>query len=403
MSNEQAIQALKLMDNIDKTNDTILKTQFKVFTDYEYNESLKDELYKIINKNDNNTGIFVKLSGLITFQNVILVSMIGVAIIFLVSLFKDIMIALGAFIAYFIIQIILDKRFIYCTCLLSSSITMYFKPDQIENQYIKYIFIFDWLTPLFGCIIFSIVSFMIYNDLITDNLFGNFDISNAKGKTRQTRHGGYDKENSHVPIGIFVTMIWILMTVYHENWLIGVGSVMMLFFTFGFLFGSMFGGYYIGFTDDNSIERCFYVSLILNALMISIKSGSIINNLVGYAFLFETGIFFWGSLIGNLAMLIMSDEYYVMGKKKNDVSFFLFMQILMGIYSLGMMYVGSILNIANYKSIGGTFLVLWGLDLEKSVLQKLGTGHATIALGIIFVNLYIIKQLISWYPEYCIF
>ena len=396
MSIDQAIRTLELMDKITLSNDTVDRDKFKNLTDYDYNESLRYDLYEIIHKNANHTSFFMKMMGFVTIQNTILLGMVIIGVGFVFSLARDVVLMLGSYIALLIVQILLNKKLMYIKGLLFSSIVMYFKPNEIENVYLKYLFIFDWLTPLFGCIIFGIISFKIYDDLIRDDN-GNYEFD----KKYKNKHGGYNNKNSYVLPGLFVTAVWSVMTVYHQNWLIGVMSVMMLFFTCGFLLGSMFGGYYVGFDDDESIGRCFLISLVLNSLVIAFKTGFIVNAVTEYISVFETGICFWGSIIGCLGMLILSDQTYMKHKENYTVENLLFRQVVMGAYCLSLMYFGSILNIQSYKSISGTFLVLWGLDLERVFVQNCKL-HLTLVLGIILANLYMLYKLVSWYPEYCI-
>ena len=88
LSTYQALDLLELMDTIDKTNNTSLKVQFTKLTDLEYNTTHRSLLYEVLTKNANNTSFFSKMLGLVSFQNVILVCMICVAIAFLFSLTK---------------------------------------------------------------------------------------------------------------------------------------------------------------------------------------------------------------------------------------------------------------------------------------------------------------------------
>lgn len=404
LSHQQALDALGFADHIDKETNAALKTEFmtkfRMITGNDYDFSLRDQLYTVLKKNADHTSFFMKMMGLVTFQNTLIVCMVLVAVAFVLSCARDLVMFLGAYLAYAIVQLILNKKCMYSIGIGVSLITMYFKPDEITNPWLRYLFIFDWITPLFGCILFGIMSFTIYADLHSGHPSEKYlrvDDYHAP------RHGGYGKNNNFVGIGFFVTIAWSIVTIYHQNWLTGIAAVMMLFFTCGFLFGAMFGGYQAGFTDDESVLRCLIVSIILNAFMVGVNCGFITGNITQYTKVFETGVYFWGTFVGSLAMLICSDEHYMSFKKRDDFGSFMMMQILSAVYYLGLMYLGNILNITSYKTIGGTFLVLWGLDLEWTVLRKMGTGHVTVALGIVLVNLYILKQLIGWYPEYCIF
>lgn len=398
LSTQQALEMLELIDNIEKTNNQSLKEQFTKLTDLDYNVIYRQLLYDVLTKNANNTSFFSKMMGLVSFQNVILVCMVCVSIVFVFSLAKDMVLLLGAYAALIFIHLFLNKKFIYTMGYLLSGLTMYFKPIEIENVFLRYLFIFDWLTPLFGCMVFGIVTFMVYDDVVNHD-FGIIYGCGETGNYRRSKR----KVSSYIEIGSFVTCVFAIVSIYHHNWLIGVLTVMTLFCTFGFVFGSMFGGYYTGFADNDAIVRCLIVSLLLNGFMIGIASEAITGDIVRYAQVFETGVYFWGSFVGSIAMLILSDEHYIIYKKNYSIDIFVGMQIFMALYCLGMMYFGNMLNITSYKSIGGTFLVLWGLDLERTILRKFGSGHLTITSGIIIANLWFIKQLINWYPEYCIF
>jgi hypothetical protein len=395
MSAAQALHTLEIMDKIGAgTHDPDLDKELKDLTGLGYSPDIRDELYDVINKNMNKTSFFMKMVGLVSFQNTIIVAMVLVGVAFMFFLAHDLFIGLlfmfGAYAMYFVVRFLLNKRFFYANGLAISCITMYFKPDEITNPLIRSLFIFDWLTPMFGCIIFGIVTFMIYNDLVKSNNGGA---------------SSYNKkpEASYQINGLFVTICWALVAIRHNNWMIGVLTIMMLFFTLGFLFGSMMMGYYTGFTNNESLMRCFGLSVVLNAIMLGVKVGFITGNVTDYANVFENGVYFWGSFVGSISLLVMSDEWYLRYNNTYTDGLFTVMQVIMATYCFVLLYFGNVFYISEYRSIGGTFLVLWGLDMEKTILQKLGKGNMTLMLFIVLVNLYYIKQLITWYPEYCIF
>jgi hypothetical protein len=208
---------------------------------------------------------------------------------------------------------------------------------------------------------------------------------------------------SHPEVGLFITLVWFVVAIYHHNWIIGVFVVIMLFFTFGFLVGSFGMGYSTGFNDAEAIFRCFVLSILMNLFMIGVRVDFITGNITKYSDIFETGVYSWGSLVGGVAMLILSDEYYTVYYRKWNYGGFFLMQVVAAAYYLGMLFFGNLLDISSYKSIFGTFLVLWGLDLERVVLEKFSKKSLTGALFIVLVNLWGLKQLIVTYPEYCIF
>jgi hypothetical protein len=181
-----------------------------------------------------------------------------------------------------------------------------------------------------------------------------------------------------------------------------MATVIYVFKTFGFMVGSTFMGYHTGFNGRNTVIRCLLVSLFLNAFMLLIKTGFIEGKIVLATGPFETGIYFWATFVGLVAMLIQSDEHYLDYHQMYNIGLFAVLQFSMAIYCLALMFLGSMLNIASYQNLGGTFMVLWGLDLERTILTKFKSGNRTIFLLIILANLYLLKQLITLYPEYFI-
>jgi len=151
--------------------------------------------------------------------------------------------------------------------------------------------------------------------------------------------------------------------------------------------------------------------------IISLKTGIVEFKYAHKAILFETGTIFMGSFVSSLALLIMSDEHYIIKKFYKDIPYpdkrthikkgthvpqFILMQIFAGSYFLLCLYVGNVLYINTILSIVGTFSVLWAFDLEKSVLFRFKNGGITASLLIIFLNLYALRYYIINYREYFI-
>lgn len=386
LSTDESISILKMIDNFEQSdNDTIkeaLHLKIKNLTGQNYSVNLKQDLYENIGQNFNHTSISSKLIALILFKNVIIVIMVCVGVAFCISLAIFMYGLFAPFIDFLVIKILLNKHFMYGMGLLTSTTLMIVKPEQITNYYVKLLYIFDWLTPLFGCIIFGIVTFIIFMDVTRDK---------------------HNKEYNLPLIGAFIIIVWFLDAIYLENWLIGVATIIMLFFTNGFLFGTMPEGFYGGFESKTSVTRCLITSVSLNAIMLFVKTGFITGNFVKYAQIFESGIFVWATLVGSLSMLILTKLFEFNNFASKTSVEFVMMNIVTTLYYLGIIFFGTILNISGYKSIGGTFLVLFGLDMERCILRKFSNGNTTIALFIVLVNLYMVKELIGMFPEYCIF
>ena len=391
LSSDDAINALKIIDlieNVNSTNEIVrLNKLLNEITGETYNISHRKQLYDIISDNTANIGIYSKISGLLSFKNFLLVCMVAVGVAFVISFMFNIVCLLGAYVGMLFYKIFLTKYSLYVQGLLLSFATLGYKVDQITNPYIQYLFIFDCMTPLFGCIIFYIVVLFVVADYF------------PAPKTKISI--GYE-----LAVDTFVGVIWTVAAIYHNNKIIGIVVIIMIFKSCGFLFGSSYFGYYTGFNkNDHSLLRCLLISIFLNAVMIFAKAEFITGDITAYLNIFDTGIYFWATLVGTIAMLIMSDEYYIKYKYEtadDRALIFIMMQFIMVIYCLILIYLGNIFYITSYQGIGGTFLVLWALDIERTFLQKFKQGSTTIFLFIILVNLYLVKQYITFYPEYFI-
>src|SRR5690606_36548689 len=130
----------------------------------------------------------------------------------------------------------------------------------------------------------------------------------------------------------------------------------------------------------------FTIALLMLVITISLKAGLWESKYFDKIMLFETGALFMGSFIGSLALLIMSDEYYVRQRNRKEnrnndhIPDFIIKQILAGLFFLFGLYIGNILHINIMLNIIGTFGVLWMLDFEKSVLTRFSNGNITISL-----------------------
>ena len=387
-STDDAITVLKLMDNIVGTTNIddriILENQFFVMTNMNYNENIRLVIYDLINANSENTSLFSKIHGLISFQNIIKCCMVLVGFALVLSFTNDVVFFMGIYVGFLFYKLFLTKESLYVQGFLLSYVTLYFKFNEIENNLLKYLFVFDDLTPVFGCLIFYFVVTFIHNDF-------------AKSFTPHGQDPFWKD--------LIVNCVWTIAAIYHHHWMIGTLVIIMFFNIFGFTFGSNVMGYYSGFDNETAPQRCANISLVLNLIMYLVKIGIIKGTIAYHLLVFETGIYFWATLVGAIAFLIMSDEFYLKSRNKYyncDKNTFIIMQTIMACYCMILMYTGNIHNISSYQNIGGTFFVLWLLDIEKIFVMKFKKNSITLLLTVLFINLYAIKQLITWYPDYFI-
>ena len=211
---------------------------------------------------------------------------------------------------------------------------------------------------------------------------------------------------------MFINFLSSLIAIIHNDWFVGLLSVWLFYARYGFYHKSMVGGYMIGFKDDSSIVRCLVISLILVPLYIvfmdselSIKLGDL--DITASVQAFQTGVLFWGTFIGLLAMLILSDYDYMLYKSFRNVhmngGYFAFMQVAFVVLCFLSMYFGSVLDISCMKNIGGTFMVLWFMDIQRVITFHIGLRNLTITSGLVLANLVGLIYYMRHFPEYFIF
>ena len=392
-STEEALDVLSLLDKIGSAGADekgVLLSQFREMTSMDYSQidlsKFKAEVHQTIIGNDQRIGFFSKMVGLMSFQSLLLTLMVIVAVALVFSFLKDLMLILGVYIGFFLYKIILSKGALYVYGYVLSFITLYFKADEIENPIVKYLFIFDRMTPLFGCIIFYITVVFSYTSYLGEE-------SNL--------------EKDRIRIDITVTIIWAINAIYHQNSMIGCGVVMVLFKILGFSFGSIHMGHYVGFDREKSIKRCTVISIILNVCMILAKKGIYFappSMITKYFLVFESAVFSWATIVGAVAMLIQSNEFYLKYRYGNNYAKDLYLraQIVMVVYCLLLLYLGNVLYITSYLSIGGTIMFLWALDLQRALHDMFKNKSTTIILLILLGNLYGLYRFTRTYPQYFI-
>jgi len=81
----------------------------------------------------------------------------------------------------------------------------------------------------------------------------------------------------------------------------------------------------------------------------------------------------------------------------------MFLQMVNVVWYLGLLYFGTMFNIAYFTNIAGTFCVFLGLDWQRIILKIFPNSSWTIWSGLVVVNLYAVRYYIQNYPDYFIF
>lgn len=359
--------------------------------------ALKCSIQYVLLAHFNRQSWFMKMLNLLTFYNIVSVLAVFTFAVFLLLLTKDIAFFVTFYVGSFIIKLLFSGRALKIGGVVCSIILLGFKTAPC--RWVRYMFFFDEYTPLLGLLIFAGTSWYVGADIL-DSLKNNEN----RRTQRHMRHVQYTVVPSDEQALAWLMILWIIVgtvtTLYHNHWILGVVTVLVLFGRCGFFAKSMRGGYEVGFENSNGLVNCLVAATILVPGFITIRLN--VPVLYETVEVFETGVLFWGTLIGLLALLIISDYNYVHWHLKASAGVFLWLQVLMFTTCLGGMYFGSILDISSLRTLGGTYLVLWAIDLQRVVLSEFKEISLTPLFFIGFINLAILRYWIQNYPQYFI-
>lgn len=369
-------QSLLLLEDLFNNNTATVRNYLNADLDYNITE-ISRLLFEVARSNAENKSIYMRLLGLITFKNFLLVCMVAVGLVFIVSLFRDILLVMGYFVGYFIYKVFFNKISLYVEGYALSLFSFF-----VDLKYYPYLDIFEHYGPLFGLLLFSLITMAITCDSVDD-----------KSKKKCIKYVLYT-----------LNYIWILASLYTELSLMGTLTVMLFYHNLGFFLRSYQGiGYQIGFTKEKKIYSCLSVSLLLNTIFVLCRLYDVNLYRAG---VFENGIVFWATLVGAVSVLILSSEFYLVTLSKDytltSTKYFL-SQLIILVYCLSLIYFGNLLYITSYTNIGGTFMLLWVIDVEYAVLSRFKTESLTGISFITLLNLYVIIKVITLYPEYFLF
>lgn len=382
LSPKDTVELLSCIDKLvitDDTNKTECYNFYKTKVGKEFTkddiEKIRNELHQLLFDHMNQKSWYSKMLGLISFSNILLLLLTLVVIAFIFTLFGKILVYCAAFIGVFIYELFFSKTAIYVYALIISYLTVYFRYelDIIGTKWESW-YILDNYSVLVGLATLTYV--------ITD--FASH----------------FRTGNSPYPLFLILSVIYSIIALYHNHWFVATLSIWSLYTACGFIAGPTFGGYYTGFRYKDQPQVAFLVSFALVTLFLLLKTNVIRTDYPEKVALFENGALFFGSFIGHLSFLIMTDRYYCKYYNMSDT--YIVRQFLMVMLCLTTLYFGNVLNISTFNSIGGTFLVLWLLDIEFHICSDIFINNILIGLAIIGVNLYLFRYFILNFRDYFI-
>lgn len=152
--------------------------------------------------------------------------------------------------------------------------------------------------------------------------------------------------------------------------------------------------YAIGFRNDEALGRATSVALLMVALFVGLKMTATI---VPWLEPFQIGALYLGSFIGYLGLLIASSYWYATHQHDKQHRYIL-MQVVTVIAGLAALAIGSMWNIPELRSIGGTFFIIYLVEKFMEIPSRSLTGWAFKGLCV-SAGIYGLCLLIKTYPE----
>jgi hypothetical protein len=196
-----------------------------------------------------------------------------------------------------------------------------------------------------------------------------------------------NRKPDNLALKVMVVICATTATIYQSH-VIGTLTLQVMLALLGFSVSIYKTVAFLGFDSRNELVRCKFFSGIL--LLIFLVPAYILLNInssyIKWLAPFETGILFWCTLVYHIALLIDSIRY---------TGWNLLLEIFSFVFTL---WCGTVYNIEQMKSIGGTFLVWWFFfQMGRIDWQDVGMTSAMLLLSIVMWQLcYVIQS----YPEY---
>lgn len=346
---------------------------------------MKSIVQLVLTEHFQHKSIFMKMLDVCTFYNIITFLAVCTFVMFVGFLLKDIIEILALHIGYWIVRLLMNGYILKVTGMIISGILLGYRTAPCS--WVRWMFFFGDYTSLLGFITFIATS-------------------------RYIAGSDRDSRDKHESILSQLMILWIgvgtIATIYHKQWILGVVTVWLLFARCGFINKSVNGGYVFGFEQELDLMNCLTAATVLvpGFIFIRIHVPALYEQLAAL----ETGIMFWGTFIGLLSLLILSDFDYIRSHRVRDkttpevrtkMARFMWLQILMVISCVSAMYLGTVLQINCLSTIGGTYLIFWAMDLQRLMTRLLNVPWTLIFFGA-FINLIGLRYLLTNYPGYFI-
>lgn len=335
-------------------------------------------LLQVSNQHINHASWYYKARSIVTFTNLIALLIVFFLIIFVVSLFYDLIITFGLLSIEIIIMLMGGNLKFYSSYLLFGYL-LYRNPNSL-------CYLGD-ATLIFYLICFYLMSSWHIRVIVRKNRRNAFKTAN---KIRNNSDQEIDIESTYI-VGIII--LTVVVTMLHNNYLTGTVATMLILYWNGCFLAKNRNDYAIGFNSEQSLKSTIILSSLMTTVFVLVKLDLVtLNSVMNKLMLFEYGVLFWCPLFSFVALLILCNHYTYDLKLVENV-------IILVVLILHL-YFGFLIDSNDLINLSCVFLWLFCLTFEFSYVMKVGIRKFWILCGIILVNLFVIYYVGNNYPEY---
>lgn len=333
-------------------------------------ESLEQLVGEII-KNDGSVGLLNKIWGFMSFVNFLwIISIFGILITFI----PCVVVLCQPFIELFITLFLFLKKHVD-VIMYSILITLGSQAFHMSKEIGLYISI----TSLVGH------TMLMYNSMMNYSEYKKHNLSNIK-------------HNQLLSFLNYMLLIFptVFLALHYNNRLLGFIAVMMFYSMIGFKMIADGLCYIVGFNNEEDLNKCKLLSLIVTILYIYTNSIYKHTNARWYLEPFYYGIYVFGILLYFLTLLISSSRLYSTG---TYLSTYILNQQIMIVSLLTSLYISAVhLNNNSMYNVTLTFAVLY--SIEKIGEMNMWKGYTTVMIFFFFVGLYCSALWLNLHPEF---
>lgn len=199
-------------------------------------------------------------------------------------------------------------------------------------------------------------------------------------------------------VSIFFMLVTAPVAILYESSILGVVCVFCVYSSMGFGAGSTGVCFFVGFKNEDVMERCTYTSLVLLACFLPLRWCPSHVVVVRCAQPFAMGVVVFGSMSYFLGLMVVCNYCYLRGKYGHAWKrYYTRRNVCMFLSLVAALFVGHTLHMHALVNTTYVFFVLW--VMEKMAEERIYPKNVWIAVFCASVALIVVGLVLNRYPS----